>query len=86
MRYMTVQFLKNNQKKLNSSKYNVVKKAIENKDTDFAQKIKILPSTFTKSPRYMNKAYKESMQIVKEYGKPDLFLTFTCNPKWKEIH
>jgi hypothetical protein len=25
------------------------------------------------------------MAIVREFGKPDLFLTFTCNPKWKEI-
>ena len=25
------------------------------------------------------------MAIVCRYGKPDLFITFTCNPKWPEI-
>ena len=23
--------------------------------------------------------------MVREFGKPDLYITFTCNPKWKEI-
>jgi len=23
--------------------------------------------------------------MVNKYGKPDLFITFTCNPKWREI-
>ena len=25
------------------------------------------------------------MSIVRKYGKLDLFITFTCNPKWEEI-
>jgi len=25
------------------------------------------------------------MARVRKFGKPDLFVTFTCNPKWKEI-
>jgi hypothetical protein len=25
------------------------------------------------------------MAIAREYGKPDIFLTFTCNPRWDEI-
>ena len=25
------------------------------------------------------------MGIVRKYGKPDLFITFTCNPQWEEI-
>jgi hypothetical protein len=25
------------------------------------------------------------MAIVRHFGKPDLFITFTCNPKWPEI-
>ena len=24
------------------------------------------------------------MAVIKKYGKPDLFITFTCNPKWRE--
>ena len=25
------------------------------------------------------------MSIVRKHVKPDLFVSFTCNPKWKEI-
>ena len=25
------------------------------------------------------------MTIVRKFGKPDLFITFTCNPLWDEI-
>ncbi|GAA0164736.1 hypothetical protein LIER_20297 [Lithospermum erythrorhizon] len=25
------------------------------------------------------------MALVQEYGKPDIFLTMTCNPNWIEI-
>lgn len=45
----------------------------------------ILPSTFIGSPRSMQQNFQDAMAIVREYGKPDLFVTFTCNPKWKEI-
>ncbi|KAE9047120.1 hypothetical protein PR001_g4343 [Phytophthora rubi] len=30
-------------------------------------------------------AYQDFMAIVREYGKPDVFVTITCNPKWEEI-
>ncbi|KAL8120815.1 hypothetical protein AgCh_017848 [Apium graveolens] len=29
--------------------------------------------------------FQDSLAICKEYGHPDLFITFTCNPKWEEI-
>lgn len=45
----------------------------------------ILPSTFVGSPRYMKQCYHDAMSIVRKYGKPDLFVTFTCNPRWPEI-
>ena len=45
----------------------------------------ILPSSFTGSPRQMFELYQDSMSILRKYGKPDLFITFTCNPKWEEI-
>jgi hypothetical protein len=28
---------------------------------------------------------QDAMAICKKYGYPDLFLTFTCNPRWPEI-
>ena len=48
-------------------------------------RIIILPSTFQGSPRAMQQNYQDAMAIVRKYGKPDIFLTFTCNPAWKEI-
>ena len=45
----------------------------------------ILSSSFTGSTRYMQQLYQDSMAIVREFGKPDLFVTVTCNPKWPEI-
>jgi len=29
--------------------------------------------------------YQDAMTIYRHYGNPDLFITFTCNPKWPEI-
>ena len=33
----------------------------------------------------MTQNYQDAMSIVRKFGKPDLFVTFTCNPKWREI-
>ncbi|KAG6679025.1 hypothetical protein I3842_14G110200 [Carya illinoinensis] len=45
----------------------------------------ILPSSFIGGPRDMRKRYMEAMTLVQRYGKPDIFLTMTCNPNWQEI-
>ena len=33
----------------------------------------------------MHKKTQDAMTYVKTYGRPDLFITFTCNLKWTEI-
>ena len=33
----------------------------------------------------MQQRYQNAIAIVRHYRKPSLFITFTCNPKWKEI-
>ncbi|KAL4337234.1 hypothetical protein AHAS_Ahas12G0089800 [Arachis hypogaea] len=45
----------------------------------------ILPSSFTGGPSYMIQNYQDAMAICKVVGYPDLFITFTCNPKWLEL-
>jgi hypothetical protein len=45
----------------------------------------ILAPTFVGSPRYMHQKYQDAMAVVRKYRKPDLFITFTCNPEWTEI-
>ncbi|GJV34719.1 retrovirus-related pol polyprotein from transposon TNT 1-94 [Tanacetum coccineum] len=45
----------------------------------------VLPRTFTESPRYMMQNYQDAMALCRAYDNPDLFITFTSNPKWPEI-
>ncbi|XP_074293620.1 uncharacterized protein LOC141620718 [Silene latifolia] len=45
----------------------------------------IVPSSFKGSKGYMRETYQDTMTICRWCGYPDLFITFTCNPKWLEI-
>jgi len=45
----------------------------------------MLHSSYTGGPRYMIQNYQDGMAICRVHGPPDLFVTFTCNPKWDEI-
>lgn len=48
-------------------------------------KQRILPASFTGGRRYMYQNYQDVVAICRAYGAPDIFTTFTCNPKWQEI-
>lgn len=45
----------------------------------------VLASSFTGGPRHMQQLYQDAMAIVRAKGKPDLFVTITCNADWPEI-
>ena len=45
----------------------------------------VLPATFYGGPRHQIAHFQDAMALVREFGKPDLFITFTANPHWKEI-
>ncbi|VDL70371.1 unnamed protein product [Nippostrongylus brasiliensis] len=46
----------------------------------------ILPSSFQGGPRaIVHQSYQDAMAIVAKYCSPDYSITFTCNPKWREI-
>lgn len=45
----------------------------------------VLSSSFAGGPRAMQQSYQDAMAICRKYGKPDIFLTATCNPKTKDI-
>jgi len=45
----------------------------------------ILPSSYTGGRRYMIENFQDAVAIARVHGCPDLFSTFTCNPKWPEI-
>ncbi|XP_070043460.1 uncharacterized protein [Nicotiana tomentosiformis] len=44
-----------------------------------------LPVTFIGGPRDMHRRYMDDIALVQRFGKPDIFLTMTCNPSWSEI-
>lgn len=79
-------FIRFNQAKLRSEEYIHLRDALNN-DGNVAnvQRLTILPSTYMGSPRHMHEYTQDAMAYVRAYGKPDLFITFTCNPNWPEI-
>ncbi|GBP56607.1 hypothetical protein EVAR_80371_1 [Eumeta japonica] len=81
-------FIKRNQKKLRAEDYIHLRDAVVNDGhlnaSNIGQHV-ILPSSFTGSPRFMNEKSQDAMTYVRKFGRPDLFITFTCNPEWPEI-
>lgn len=84
-------FIVKNQPLLRSDKYKKLDDAIRSGTIDIedpADKVGkriVLPSSFVGGPRYMLQYFQDTMAICKTMGYPELFITFTCNPKWPEI-
>ncbi|XP_065210885.1 uncharacterized protein LOC135840629 [Planococcus citri] len=81
-------YVKNHQQDLRVESYTGLMDYMRNKTDEYGcdvGKQVILPSTFEGSPRNMREKYLDAMSIVGRFGSPDLFITFTCNPKWPEI-
>lgn len=80
-------YLKNIHGKLRAHSYIHLKDAVGSSDADpnqMGQSI-VLPSSFTGGSRYMHERSQDAMTYDRHYGRPDLFITFTCNPPWVEI-
>ncbi|XP_062217825.1 uncharacterized protein LOC133918083 [Phragmites australis] len=52
---------------------------------DAVGKRTVLATSFIGGPRDKRRRYLDAMALVQKYGKPDIFLTMTCNPNWDEI-
>jgi hypothetical protein len=81
-------FHRQNQKALRAEMYNRLMDHLANEAELQGLKpgrVIILPSSFQGGLRAVQQNYQDAMAIVRKYGKPDLFITFTCNPRWKEI-
>ncbi|XP_029635065.1 uncharacterized protein LOC115210602 [Octopus sinensis] len=81
-----LKYIRSHQDQLRATEYVNLEDAMR-QDGDAANVGKriILPSTFIGSPQYMNKRMQDAMTYLGKFGKPDLFITFTCNPTWPEI-
>jgi len=53
--------------------------------SEIGQPVIRLPSSFVGSTRWYQQLYMDAMALPKKFGKPDFFLTMTCNPHWPEI-
>ena len=80
-------YVRREQSKLRVQLYKGLRDALEHNERDLRTigRRVILPSSFIGSPRHMSQLYQDSISIVRRLGRPDLFITFTCNPNWKEI-
>ncbi|XP_031099739.1 uncharacterized protein LOC116003940 [Ipomoea triloba] len=80
-------YIRNNQKALRCEAYKCLSDALTRGEVDTSNQGKriILPSSFTCGARYMIQNYQDAMAICRHKGYPNLFITFTCNPKWPEI-
>src|SRR5277367_1607241 len=81
-------FIRQNQKQLRTELYQGLADHMENVAQNaglHAGIPVILPSSFEGSPRNMRERCADAMSIFAKLGAPDLFITFTANPKWSEI-
>ena len=82
-----INFIKANQAMLRVEKYSGLMDYLTSRsenDNVLIGKMIIFPSSFESSLRIMQQQYQDAMAIVTKYGKPDLFITMTCNPKWAD--
>jgi hypothetical protein len=81
-------YIKQNQSNLRVELYQGLMDHLQSQATENGLspgRLVVLPSSFQGSPRCMQQNYQDAMAIVSTYGKPDLFITFTCNPKCPDI-
>lgn len=83
-----LQYIKTHQKDLRAECYqgliDYLAHAAEERDLRPGNLV-ILPATFVGGPRYMRNKYQDAMTLVRRFGRPVYFITFTCNPNWPEI-
>ena len=82
-----LQWIIDNQEKLRVEQFQGIVDAVTNGsiDGDVVGKRTYLPASHTGGRRYMIQNFHDVVAITRVYGVTDIFLTFTCNPKWPEI-
>jgi hypothetical protein len=81
-------FIKENQSSLRAELYRGLEDAMTGDDRNprtIGLKV-ILPSSFIGAPRHMAQLYQDAISIVRRFGKPDYFITFTCTVMWLFHH
>ncbi|KAL9992858.1 putative helitron helicase-like domain-containing protein [Helianthus debilis subsp. tardiflorus] len=82
-----LQFCERNQSKIRAELYQGIVDCVHSGEVHLnrvGQRI-VLPASFIGGPRDMRRRFLDAMTLVQDDGKPDVFLTMTCNPQWPEI-
>ena len=77
-------YTEKHQTDLRAENYTALSDFIANRANNLGLKVGrkvVLPSSFGASPRTMSMHYQDAMAIIRKHGKPDIFLTITCNPR-----
>jgi ATP-dependent DNA helicase PIF1 len=85
---MRLKYIRLNQNQLRVDLYSGLLDYVHNQANENhaqAGRMFVLPSSFSGSPRNMQQRFQNAIALVSKFGRPDLFLTFTCNPKWTKI-
>jgi hypothetical protein len=82
---LRLMYIRANQQTFRANIYQGLLDQLGTDDVSFAGRMVVLPPSFTGGPRSIVGLYQDALAIVRKFGKPDLFITTTCNPKWKEI-
>ena len=80
-----LRWVRSHQREIRADKYKGLLDAVDANDGVNAGQKVILPPSVTASPRWYAEEFQDSMALVRKYGKPDIFATFTANPQWDEI-
>ncbi|XP_021729724.1 uncharacterized protein LOC110696679 [Chenopodium quinoa] len=80
-------YLRNNQDIIRAELYQGILDSVVSGETDASKigHLVVLPPSFIGCPRDLKRRYLNAMALVQRYGKPDLFITMTCNANWLEI-
>jgi Helitron helicase-like domain at N-terminus len=75
-----------NQTKIRADLYDSAQRQLrDGQDVSTTGRRIVLPADFPGCARNMQRSYQDSMAIVRTFGKPGYFITFTANPNWEEI-
>ncbi|XP_021732988.1 uncharacterized protein LOC110699780 [Chenopodium quinoa] len=80
-------YLRNNQDIIRADLYQGIHDSVTDGETDASKvgHLVVLPPSFIGCLRDLKRRYLNAMALVQRYGKPDLFITMTCNANWPEI-
>ncbi|XP_021717143.1 uncharacterized protein LOC110684972 [Chenopodium quinoa] len=84
---LLLDYFRNNQETIRADLYKGILDSLDSGETlghNVGRRV-ILPPTYIGGPRDMKKRYLSAMALVQRFGKPDLFVTITCNVNWPEI-